>query len=521
MEAITYPTGAKRAILVITAISCALLELIDTTVVNVSLREISGSIGATTTEIAWVITAYSIANVIVIPLSGMFSNFFGRKTYFTSSVALFTVASLMCGFSTNLWVLVFWRFIQGLGGGGILSTAQSIIMDSFPPHKRSTGLIIYGMGVIIGPSFGPVLGGYITDNFSWHWIFFINIPIGTIAAYLSWKHVPDLSGVEKPRIDWPGIFCLVVGIGSLQYVLEEGSSKDWFDSTEITWFFITAVTFMVAFVIRELKIDYPAVNLRLYRNINLLMGNGLNLLIGIILNGTLFAFPLFAQLSLGWTATQTGAFMIPGTIISLPAMIVVKTLQEKIGLNPKIIIMLGMIMTAVPLILISFSSPDSNSSNFFWPFILRGFGALFMLMPVLGLATAGLTGKDLAQAIGLSNMLRQLGGALGVALMGIYINQENAAVRSSLIGNISQYNPQSTETITSYTQTLQNSGMGPDEATSVAHQLIDSAVSKQQLLISYDHSFLIAAFTVLLCVPIVLAIRYKKQPPSKDMDMAH
>jgi DHA2 family multidrug resistance protein len=521
MEIITYPTGSKRAILVITAISCAILELIDTTVVNVSLREISGSIGATTTEIAWVITAYSIANVIVIPLSGMLSNFFGRKAYFTGSVALFTMASLMCGFSTNLWILVFWRFVQGLGGGGLLSTAQSIIMDAFPPDKRSTGLIIYGLGVIIAPSTGPVLGGYITDNFSWNWIFFINIPIGALAAYLSWKHVPDLIGVEKPRIDWPGIICLIVGIGTLQYVLEEGSSKDWFESSEISWCFIISIVFMVTFVIRELKIDYPAVNLRLYKNFNLLMGNGLNLLIGIILNGTLFAFPLFAQLSLGWTATQTGAFMMPGALVAIPAMIVVKTLQEKMGLNPKIIIMMGMVMTAAPLIIISFASPDSNSSNFFWPFILRGFGALFMLMPILGLATVGLTGKDLAQAIGLSNMLRQLGGALGVALMSIYVNHENAVVRNSLIGNVSQYNPQSTETISTYTQSLQSSGLGPDEASTAAHQMIDAALSKQQLLISYDHSFLIAAFTVLLCVPIVLAIRYKKNPHSEDLDMAH
>jgi DHA2 family multidrug resistance protein len=521
MEITKHPTGAKRAILVATAISCAILELIDTTVVNVSLREISGSIGATTTEVAWVITAYSIANVIIIPLSGMLSNFFGRKLYFTSSVALFTFASLMCGFSTNLWVLVIWRFVQGLGGGGLLSTAQSIIMDAFPPNKRTTGLMIFGLGVIIAPSFGPVLGGYITDNFSWNWIFFVNIPVGSLAAYLSWKHVPDLPDAVKPRIDWLGIFFLVVGIGSLQFVLEEGSSKDWFESTEICWCFIAAIIFMTAFVIRELRIDYPAVNLKLYKNFNLLMGNGLNLLSGIILNGTLFAFPLFAQLSLGWTATQTGAFMIPGALVAIPAMILVKTLEDNLGWNPKIIIMMGMVMTAIPLAIMSFSAPDSNSSNFFWPFILRGFGVLFMVMPILGLATVGLTGKNLAQAIGLSNMLRQLGSALGVALMGIFINHENTVVRSSLIGNISSYNPQSTETIAAYSQNFQNNGFGAEEATQAAHQLIDSALTKQQLLISYDHSFLMAGIAVLLCLPIVLAIRYKKGTYSEELDMAH
>ncbi|SFE16384.1 MFS transporter, DHA2 family, multidrug resistance protein [Chitinophaga sp. CF118] len=521
MTAPKYPTGATKAILVATAISCAILELIDTTVVNVSLREISGSIGATTTEIAWVITAYSIANVIVIPLSGMFSNFFGRKNYFTSSVAIFTFASLMCGLSANLWVLVFWRFIQGLGGGGLLSTAQSIIMDAFPPEKRTTGLMIFGLGVILGPSFGPALGGYITDNFSWHWIFFLNIPIGIAAAFLSWRFVPNLENAEKPTIDWLGIFFLVIGIGSLQYVLEEGSSKDWFESTEITWLAITALIFMTAFVIRELSIDYPAVNLRLYKNFNLALGNGMNLMTGIIFNGTLYAFPLFVQLSLGWTATQTGAFMIPGSLVAIPAMITIKVLTDNKGWNPKFIIMIGMIMTAIPLFFISFSSPDSNSSNFFWPFIMRGFGALFMVLPVLGLATAGLTGKNLAQAIGLSNMFRQLGAALGVALMGIYVNHNNAFVRSNMVGNISDYNPLSTDAISSYTQSFQSGGFSPDEAGNIAYQLVDSALTKQQLLVSYNQSFMTAAIAILLCIPLVLLIRYKKGQHSAKSDMAH
>lgn len=427
----------------------------------------------------------------------------------------------MCGMSTSLWTLVFWRFVQGLGGGGLISTAQSIIMDAFPPEKRTTGLMIFGLGVILGPSFGPILGGYITDNFSWHWIFFLNIPIGAVAAFLSWKYVPDLENVQKPKIDWLGIFLLVVGIGALQYLLEEGSSKDWFESAEITWCAITAFVFMSAFIIRELSIDYPAVNLRLYKNFNLALGNGLNLMTGIIFNGTLFAFPLFAQLSLGWTATQTGAFMMPGALVAIPAMITVKMLTDNKGWNPKIIMIMGMMMTVIPLALLSFSSPDSNSSNFFWPFIMRGFGVLFMVMPVLGLATTGLTGKDLAQAIGLSNMLRQLGAAVGVALMGMYVNHENAYVRNNMVGNISDYNPLSTDIVSSYTQTFQSNGYGSDEARNIAYQLIDSALTKQQSLVSYNHSFMIAAVAVFICVPIVLLIRYKKGQPSAEADMAH
>lgn len=270
---LSYPQGAARVILVLTAITCALLELIDATVVNVSLREISGSIGATTTEIAWVVTAYGISNVIIIPLTGMLSNYFGRKAYFTTSVIIFTFSSLMCGMSTSLWTLVFWRFIQGLGGGGLLSNAQTIIMGAFPPEKIGMANAIFGMGIIMGPTFGPTIGGLITDNFSWHWIFFVNVPIGIIAAFLSYSFVTnDPSAVKPKRIDYWGILFLIIGVGSLQFVLEEGNSKDWFDSSEIVFFTVLAILGFVFLIKRSLSIDYAAVNLRLYKNYNLVLG---------------------------------------------------------------------------------------------------------------------------------------------------------------------------------------------------------------------------------------------------------
>ncbi|SEW52612.1 DHA2 family efflux MFS transporter permease subunit [Chitinophaga arvensicola] len=516
----TYPTGVARAILLITAVSCAILELIDTTVVNVSLREISGNIGATTTEIAWVITAYSIANVIVIPLSGMLSNLFGRKLYFTSSVAIFTFSSLMCGFSGNLWMLVFWRFVQGIGGGGLLSTSQSIIMDAFPPEERATGLMVFGLGVILGPAFGPVLGGYITDHLSWHWIFFLNVPIGVIAAFLSWKFVSDLAGVEKPRIDVWGIVFLAVGIGSLQYILEEGTTADWFSSNDITFFFILAIIGLILFVIRELSISYPAVNLRLYGNFNLAMGSLMNFIVGIIMTGTLFIFPLFVQVSLGWTATQTGAFMIPGMLMTVVGMVIAKKSTEK-GVHPKIIILTGLGLTVLYLVMLSFSSPESNSGDFFWPFMIRGVGAVMMVVPVLGLATAGLTGKNLAQAVGLSNMLRQLGGAFGVALLNIYLSHENAYVRNNMIPAINPYNPLSTDYVNGITQSMAASGYGPDESAQLAMQLTDTALTRQQLLVSYNHGFMIVGLIMLLAVPLILMIRYKKSSTPASVADAH
>ncbi len=507
---IVYPTGATKWILIITAISCAVLELIDTTVVNVSLREISGSIGATTTEIAWVITAYAISNVIIIPLTGMLSNLFGRKVYFTASVIIFTFSSLMCGMSTSLWMLVFWRFVQGIGGGGLLSTAQSIIVGAFPPEKISTANAIFGMGIIMGPTFGPTIGGYITDHFSWHWIFFVNIPIGVVATALSWTYVSDIIGAVKPRkIDWWGIVFLVLAVGSLQYVLEEGTSKDWFESPEITAFSLVAVLGLIAFIYRELKIDYPAVNIRLYKNYNLAMGSVLNFMLGILLFGTVFIFPLFVQISLGWTATQTGVFMIPSALCTAVGMPIVGKLLTS-GKNPKPIILIGVFMTFCFLMILSFASPDSNQNNFYFPFVLRGFGLAFMMTPILSLAVAGLKGIDMVQGIGLANMIRQLGGAVGIALINVLLIHKNAQVRGSMIGYISENNNATAERLAAFTQNFMSKGYAPDDARTLANQTLENVLYKQQALVSYDQGFFIVGLFILLAIPVVMLIRYKK-----------
>lgn len=507
---VTYPTGATKWILILTAISCAILELLDTTIVNVSLREISGSIGATTTEIAWVVTAYAISNVIIIPLTSMLSDFFGRRTYFTASVIIFTFASLMCGLSTNLWTLVFWRFVQGLGGGGLLSTAQTIIIGAFPPNKISTANAIFGMGLILGPTFGPTLGGVITDNMSWHWVFFVNIPIGVVATILSWTYITDRPGAVKPKkIDWWGILFLVVSVGSLQYVLEEGTAHDWFESAEITAMTIVAVLGLAAFIYRELSIDYPAVNIRLYKNYNLAMGSIMNFMLGLMLFGTVFIFPLFVQISLGWTATQTGLFMIPGALFTAFAMPVVGVMLNK-GVNPKRIIIAGILLTTTFVMLLAFSSPDSSERNFYVPFILRGIGMAFMMSPIISLAVGGLTGKDMAQAVGLANMIRQLGGSVGIALINVFLTNKNAEVRGNMLGYVSQYNDATQERLAMFTQNFVSKGYSLIDAEALAHRTLEGMVFRQQALVSYNQGFFMVGCLILLCIPVVFLIRYKK-----------
>lgn len=506
-----YPQGVTRVILVLTAITCALLELIDATVVNVSLREISGSIGATTTEIAWVVTAYGISNVIIIPLTGMLSNYFGRKAYFTTSVIIFTFSSLMCGMSTSLWTLVFWRFIQGLGGGGLLSNAQTIIMGAFPPEKIGMANAIFGMGIIMGPTFGPTLGGLITDNLSWHWIFFVNVPIGVLAAFLSYSFVTnDPSAVKPKRIDFWGILFLILGVGSLQFVLEEGNSKDWFNSSEIVFFSILAFLGFALLIKRSLSIDYAAVNLRLYQHYNLVLGSILNFLLGLILFGSVFIFPLFVQISLGWTATQTGLFMIPGALFSAFTMPIVGKMLGN-GVNPKAIIWIGAGLTIIFLMMLSFSSPTSSQGNFYFPFVLRGIGMACMMSPIITLSVAGLNPKDIGQAVGLSNAVRQLGGAVGIALINLFLTQKNAQVRGSMLGYVTDYSQQTIERISMIKQNFLARGYSIDQAEALANKSLEGMLFKQQALVSYDHGFFMVGLMVLIIFPVVYLIRYKKK----------
>jgi len=469
-----------------------------------------GSLGATTLEIAWVVSAYAIGNVITVPLSAMLSDLFGRKVYFTASVVLFTFASLMCGMSTSLWSLVLWRFIQGLGGGGLLSTAQSIIADAFPPKELATATAIFGIGLMIGPAIGPVMGGFITDNFSWHWIFFINIPIGVIAAFLSWSIVPNLEVAVKPqKMDWWGILFLIVGLSSLQYFFEEGANKYWFESQEITFFFCLAVIALIAFVWRELTVEEPAVNIKLYKNLNLAIGHLLNLIMGMMILGVIFIFPLFTQVTLNWTATQQGTFLISSSIASAIAMMLVSNVVLK-KLNYNITSIIGVLMFSVFLILLSFSSPDSSEKTFFWPFILQGFGKAFLMIPIMSMALSGLRGKDLAQATGLSNIMRQLGSAIGIALMGTYLNHESAFVRSNMIGNVNNYNTVVSEKLAGYSQTFFNAGYTVEDANRLAYQILDSGLTKQQQLVCYDNAYMAVGLLFLVCIPLILLIKNKK-----------
>lgn len=275
--------GFRRAIITITAIICALLEIVDSTIVNVALNEMKGNLGATLSEVGWVITAYAIGNVIIVPMTSWLSQQFGRRNYFAASIIIFTIFSFLCGNATNIWELVFFRLCQGIGGGALLVTSQTIITESYPIEKRSMAQAIYGLGVIIGPTLGPPLGGYIVDNYSWPYIFYINIPLGIIAVLLTLQFVRSPKFSEKRKasdVDWLGIALLAAFVGSLQYILERGHEDDWFASKAIIYCTITAIFGFILFIWRELTFRYPIVELRVLKNANLRVGTIMSFILG-------------------------------------------------------------------------------------------------------------------------------------------------------------------------------------------------------------------------------------------------
>ncbi len=509
-EAPTYEVGARKWLITITVITCAIMELIDTSIVNVATRQIAGNLGATIEETAWVITAYAISNIIIIPLTGFLSNIFGRKVYFTASVILFTISSFLCGASGSIEMLIFWRFVQGIGGGALLATAQTVLVETFPPEEVDKANGIFGAGIVMGPTLGPVLGGYLTDNFSWGWIFYVNVPIGIIATFLSWKYIKGTKSPIVGKVDYWGIIFLILGIGGLQMVLEEGERKDWFNSNLILGLTIMSVLGIIAFIIRELKVKNPVVDLRVLANRNVLVGAALSLAFGMAIYVSVFLYPVFVQAFLGWNATRTGLLILPSSFLTGMLMGVNATLLQK-GVSPKILVFIGFGAVIIYEVVTYFlATPNSGEWDWFWPQMIRGFGFGFIFVPVSGLMLSGLKGNALAQASGLSNMLRLLGGALGIAVINTFVTRRLAIHRNDLMGNISLYNPESNERFYGLMRGFQSQGKSAQEAQQMAAGAMEGAVSLQSAVLSYAEGFLLIGIICACVLPLIFFAKIKK-----------
>ena len=515
--------GWRRVIITITAILCALLEIVDSTIVNVALNEMKGNLGATLSEVGWVITAYAIGNVIIVPMTSWLSQQFGRRNYFAASIIIFTIFSFLCGNATNIWELVFFRLMQGIGGGALLVTSQTIITESYPIEKRSMAQAIYGLGVIIGPTLGPPLGGYIVDNFSWPFIFYINIPIGIIATVFTLRFVKSPKYSEKRRakdVDWAGILLLAVFIGSLQFILERGHEEDWFESRMIIYCTVAAIFGFFLFLWRELTFRYPIVELRVLKNGNLRIGTIMSFILGFGLYGSTFIIPLYTQSILGWTALQSGSLMIPAALTTAFMMPIIGRLLSR-GAKPQVLVSIGLTIFFI----YSFwgykiLTPDTARDSFFWMLIVRGAGLGLLFIPITTLSLSTLKGQEIGQGAAFTGMMRQLGGSFGIAAITTYISNQTTKHAAYIAQHLDANSLDVQQRVAGLKASFMAKGMTPDVALQSAYKVLQYSVIKQASVLSYMDVFLALGLLFLVCVPFVLFVKQSKGREPIDVSEA-
>ena len=518
-----------KYIIVITTVSAAVMELIDTSIVNVALSDMAGSLGVNIEDISWVITSYAIANVII-PLTSFLGEFFGRKNYYLVSMVIFTLASYMCAESSTLIGIIIWRFVQGIGGGALLSTSQAILFDAFTEKERPIASGLFGMGLVLGPTLGPTLGGYIIEHFHWPLIFMINIPVGIVATLLTYFFVakkPNEGDHKKSmHIDSTGIVLLAAGIGCLQFVLERGEAEDWFSSNAIRICAVIAAVGIIGFIIQELRIPKPAVNLRVLQNRNLAFTTIFTFVAGFGLFTSVFVYPVLAQRVLGFTAYDTGISLLPPTLLAVVSMPIMGKLMSK-GVSTIPFVVVGFILFACYSVASAKVSPDVGKWDFFFPLALRALGISMCQLPLINQAVAGLQPKDYSAGIAINNMIRQIGGAFGIAIANNYVAHEYATHRTNLVSNITAGSPAFTERLHTLTQGLiARTGSDLATAQTKAMAIINGQVERQAYYLSYLDAFRLIAIFFIAVIPLVVFLRNKKQPaPSKEasaaMEAAH
>lgn len=483
----------------------SMMQLIDTSIVNVALPHIMGNVGASLSQAGWVITAYVFANVIVIPMTGWLAEFFGRKKYYLTSIVIFIIASIFCGQATNIWELVVFRFIQGLGGGGILPTSRVILVENFPPEDLALANALYGMGVVIGPTIGPTLGGWLTTSFTWRWIFYVNIPIGIVAFLLAAINVEDVKAqISKVRsVDWWGIALLTIGFGSLQIVLEQGEKDNWFDANYIVYLSILATVGIILFIWRELTADEPVVDLRVLKNRNLAIGSIFGFIMGFGLYASVFIFPVYLQNLLGYSAMQTGLVLLPSALTAGLMMPVVGFLLKK-SVPARLMAAIGFLIFFIFSWKMSGLTLNSGTGDFFWPLILRGVGLGCLSVPINTIALTGLQGHELAEGSGFISITRQLGGSFGIALVATFIDWRNALHWNELVGNISRFNDAFRFRVSAVFHGFVSSGSSPGSAHQQAYKAIKGMFLRQTTMMTYNDIFLIIGVFFVICIPLLL-----------------
>jgi DHA2 family multidrug resistance protein len=502
--------GLKKWVITFTVITASLLELIDTTIVNVAIPQIQGNLGATLEDVAWLSTGYAVANVIILPMSGWLGSRFGRKNYFLFSIILFTIASFLCGNATNLEELIAFRILQGLAGGGLISTAQAILIETWPREDVGIATALFGLGAVVGPTVGPTIGGYLLEISSWPLIFYVNIPVGILAAYCTYMFVRETpkDGKGMP-VDWYGIALLAIAVGSLQTLLEKGESEDWFATPYITALAVASVVGLLLFIWREMSTDHPIVNFKIMRHRSFSVGMFTSFVLGFGLYGSVFVFPIFCQNLLGFSALQTGELLFPGGLCTIVMMPFIGIMLKK-NIPAQFMATIGMFLFFVFCSMLSNSTLQSGTNDFFLPLMIRGVGMALLFVPLTTLAIQDLKGAEIGQGSGLNNMMRQLGGSFGIAALTTLIHVRQGFHRSNLITNVNEYNPAFTERFNGFIQNFISKGYGYLDAKVLATKAIEGTVTKQSLLLTYNDAYWVAGLIMLCSIPLLYLQKFKK-----------
>lgn len=513
---------ALRLLIVVAAMTGAVLEVLDSTITATALPQIQGNLGATLSEVGWVNTGYLISTVIVLPMAGWLQNRFGRSRYFAGAIGLFTLASVFCGLSQSLDQLIFWRVIQGLGGGGLLATGQVILLDAFPPKGRGVATALFGVGVTIGPLVGPVAGGWLTDNLSWPWIFFVNVPFGIAAVVMTRLFVPDGVGEGTPEaarqpVDFPGVLLLAVGMGSLQAVLERGEQEDWLSSRLILILILLAVVGLSAFVWRELTAAHPILDLRLLRNRSLTAGALFAGVLGFGLYSTIFLLPVFLQDLQGYTPFESGLVQFPPAILAVFSFMAAGLLSQK--QDPRALLAVGTVSFLLCPWGLSSLSTQTGNPDLYGPLIARSAALGFLFVPLTIAPLGSLRPQERGAGSGIVNFMRQFGGSVGIAVMSTVLDRQRDYHRAWLVGHVNDGNPAVRGWLHGTQGLLLLHGYGPAQAQAGALSLLARTVEKQVYILAFNDCFRLVVAVFLLALPLVFL--FKKGDGRVDLSEVH
>lgn len=509
-------------VIAMTVTLATFMEVLDTSIANVALPHIAGNLGATADESTWVQTSYLVSNAIILPMSGWLSTRIGRKRFYMLCVALFTLSSMLCGLANTLPMLVLFRVMQGLGGGGLGPSEQAILVDTFTPEQRNMGFAMYGMAVVVAPAIGPTLGGWITDNYSWHWIFFINIPIGILSLFLTQRvvhdppHVLEARKARSENTDYFGITTIIIGVGLLQYVLDKGQELEWFDSNLIRVMSVIAFAALAAMIWREWTHRNPIIQLRLLRNRNFASSVLSNFVLGMVLNGSTILIPQFLQLQLGYTAEQAGWALSPGGIALALLMPVAGILGSKF--DPRKIIAIGFLLTSVSLFWMMRITPDIDFAHMVWMRVFGVIGIPLIFIPISTLSYVGMKQSDNNQVSGISNFVRNVGGAIGVSFLVSFLTRQRQISRVDLVSHLHHGNFFFDRYFSALQQSAILNGSSMAEAGHRSLAQLQEVVDAQANVLAFISAFFVLGMVVAFLIPLPFLM---KRPSPEEMAASH